>query len=79
MPLYEKAIAGNAKTRRKARVVLSNGISVITQVKTEVEGVVGSGTHSTQSSSEGMLKTVPIQKGGMQRAHSVGCSTARLR
>ncbi len=48
-------------------------------MKTEVERVVRRDAHPTGTCCKRMSKAVPIQKGGVQRAHIVLCSMATLR
>ena len=48
-------------------------------MKTEIERIVGRQAHAAGSHSERVAEFVPIQKGGMERTHSVVSSTAGLR
>jgi hypothetical protein len=78
LPLLVEAIARKLEASGKARTVLANRFVVITEMKTEIERVVGRCAHAARSGRKCMTKTVPIQKGGVQRTHIVVSSTTGL-
>lgn len=79
LTLLEKAIEGKTELLCKTRPVLPHRIVIVAQVKPEVERVVRRSAHAAGTGRKRMTKPVPIQKGGMESAHSVVCSTASLR
>ena len=79
LPLFVEAIAAKPQALCKARAVLANGLVIVAQVEAKVERVVGRKAHPARPHGKRMAEAVPIQKGGMQRTHTVVCSMARLR
>ena len=79
LPLLEEPSAAKPEVLGKASTVLENRGIDVTDVKTEIEGVVRRQADPAQARRESMTEAVPIQKGGLQGAHVVVFSTRKLR
>jgi hypothetical protein len=78
LPLLEESSERNAEPLCEQRAILANRTDGIAEVKAEIERAVRITAHTTLARREDVSKAMPIQKGGMERAHDVGSSTPSL-
>lgn len=79
LPLLVDSVERDAERLGEASAILVNRIVIVAEMKAQIERVVRRAAHATRARGKEVSKPVPIQKGGMEPAHSVCCSTPSLR
>ncbi len=79
LPLLVESIERDAEPLCEARAIFTNRSDIVAEVKAEVKRVVRRTAHTARARRKEVSKPVPIQKGGMEAAHGVSCSTPTRR
>jgi hypothetical protein len=77
LSLLEQAVDAKPEALGEAGAVFANGVVIVTQVKPQVEAVVGCGAHPAQARAKCVAESVLIEKVRMQGTHAGVFSTPK--